>query len=188
MAIRGQHMVHAGLHAWVRLRGYRLAPRDLTIGGGPLNFWDAVPIWDSLQLFSCDLTHYCRSYGDVRLVPWLGAWFDAGFRWDFLAGVIAVVVLSSQSQTERETTQQAPRYISDSVGCLVYMPCNARLVTVTPESAVCISDVGTLGCSCRGIVSSLVCMRNQWSGAAHCIKCIYLKGPQACNHIYCHEI
>ena len=109
--------------------------------------------------------------------------FDAGFRWDFLADVIAVVVLSSQSQTERETTQQAPRYISDSVGCLVYMPCNARLVTVTPESAVCISDVGTLGCSCRGIVSSLVCMRSQWSGAAHCIKCIYLKGPQACNHI-----
>ena len=91
MAIRGQHMVHAGLHAWVRFRG--------------------------LQLFSCDLTHYCRSYGDVRLVPWLSAWFDAGFRWDFLAGVIAVVVLSSQSQTERETTQQAPRYISDSVGC-----------------------------------------------------------------------
>ena len=147
-----------------------------------------MPIWDSLQLFSCDLTHYCRSYGDVRLVPWLSAWFDAGLRSDFLAGVIAVVVLSSQSQTERETTQQAPRYISDSVGCLVYMPCNARLVTVTPESAVCISDVGTLGCSCRGIVSSLVCMRSQWSGAAHCIKCIYLKGPQACNHIYCHEI
>ena len=34
MAIRGQHMVHAGLHAWVRFRGYRLAPRDLRIGGG----------------------------------------------------------------------------------------------------------------------------------------------------------
>ena len=33
MAIRGQHMVHAGLHAWVRFRGYRLAPRDLRIGG-----------------------------------------------------------------------------------------------------------------------------------------------------------
>ena len=33
MAIRGQHMVLAGLHAWVRFRGYRLAPRDLRIGG-----------------------------------------------------------------------------------------------------------------------------------------------------------
>ena len=103
----------------MRFRGYRLAPRDLRIGVGFLYFWDAVPIWDSLQLFSCDLTHYCGSYGDVRLVPWLSAWFDAGFRWDFLADVIAVVVLSSQSQTERETTQQAPRYISDSGG----VPC-----------------------------------------------------------------
>ena len=55
MAIRGQHMVHAGLHAWVRFRGYRLAPRDLRIGGVCLCFWDAVPIWDSLQLFGLTL-------------------------------------------------------------------------------------------------------------------------------------
>ena len=44
----------------------------------------------------------------------------------------------------------------------LHMPCNARLVTVTPEPAVCISALGTLPieCSCRRIVSSLVCMRS----------------------------
>ena len=37
MAIGGQHMVHVGLNVWVRFRGYRLAPRDLRIGGiGPI--------------------------------------------------------------------------------------------------------------------------------------------------------
>ena len=94
--------------------------------GRNIFFRDAVPILNSLQQFSFNLTHYCGSYGHVRLVPWLTEWFDAGFRSDFLADVIAVVMLSSQSQTERETTQQAPRYSSDSVGC------NACLQVVTP--------------------------------------------------------
>ena len=35
MAKGGQHMVHVGLNVWVRFRGYRLAPRDLRIGGVP---------------------------------------------------------------------------------------------------------------------------------------------------------
>ena len=51
--------------------------------------------------------------------------------------------VSSQSQTDCETTQQAPRYSSDSME-YIYMPCNARLVTVTPESAVCIYAFGAL--------------------------------------------
>ena len=64
-----------------------------------------------------------------------------GVTWLLLLGLavlVAVVVLSSQSQTDRETAQYAPRYSLDSVH--VYVPCNARLVTVTPESAVCTSS------------------------------------------------
>ena len=123
-----------GMQSWraAMLQSHTPAAADLTLS-------NAVPILNSLQQFSFNLTHYCGSYGHVRLlthycgsyghvrlVPWLTEWFDAGFRSDFLADVIAVVMLSSQSQTERETTQQAPRYSSDSVGC------NACLQVVTP--------------------------------------------------------
>ena len=56
------------------------------------------------------------SFEPSALVLWLTAWFFAACRSVYLAGVIAVVMLSSQSQTDGETTQQAPRYSSDSVG------------------------------------------------------------------------
>ena len=56
------------------------------------------------------------SFEHRALVLWLTAWIFAACRSVFLAGVTAVVMLSSQSQTDRETTQQAPRYSSDSMG------------------------------------------------------------------------
>ena len=54
----------------------------------------------------------------------------AGGCFEFLA---AVVMLSSQSQTDRETRQYAPRYSSDSVHVPHSWHHNASLVT--PESA-----------------------------------------------------
>ena len=56
------------------------------------------------------------SFEHRALVLWLTVWIFAACRSVFLAGVTAVVMLSSQSQTDRETTQQAPRYSSDSMG------------------------------------------------------------------------
>ena len=74
-----------------------------------------MPIVSSLQLVSAGLTHYCGSYGHLGLVPWLLALFDEADNRFIWAGVLAVVMLSSQSQTGRETAECAPRYSSDSM-------------------------------------------------------------------------
>jgi len=79
---------------------------------------------------------------------WPGCWL-----WR-LAVLVAVIMLSPQSQTDRESAQYAPRYSTASVH--VYVPCNARLVTVT--GWICVSaTLPVTQCDCKRILPSLVC-------------------------------
>ena len=108
----------------MRFRRSSLAARDLRICETVILFsgsWvDSEQFATSFMQFDPSLRKLW-SFEHRALVLWLTAWFVAASRSVFLAGVIAVVMLSSQSQTDRETTQQAPRYSSDSRG----MPSNA---------------------------------------------------------------
>lgn len=80
------------------------------------------------------------------------------WRRGFLMVLAAVVMLSSQSQTDRETRQYAPRYSSDSVHVPHAWHHNASLVT--PESAEPLlpafrQHCTTCKCDCKSMVSSI---------------------------------